>query len=151
MPPIPKSEHIKLQHLQVEACQQASLLAEHLAAPMSSFGKDGTLLKPSGETQPTRITYTSRGMKWNEDVMALTPHIVQRDHALVLACAACAAFTPIHVFSTRPSSFCMSELQSFITSSALRLLRKFTMPAGRSIRAHTVPATTSRQSVSSAC
>jgi hypothetical protein len=72
-------------------------------------------------------------------------------HALTLACAACAALTPIHVFSTRPRSFCMSELQSFMTSSALRLFRKFTMPAGRSIRAHTVPATTSRQSVSSAC
>ena len=45
----------------------------------------------------------------------------------------------------------MSELQSFMTSSALRLFRKFTMPVGRSIRAQTVPATTSRQSVSSAC
>ena len=76
---------------------------------------------------------------------------VQNCHALILACAACAALTPIHVFSTRPRSFCMSELQSFMTSSAPRLLRKFTMPAGRSIRAHTVPATTSRQSVSSAC
>lgn len=66
------------------------------------------------------------------------------------ACAACAAFTPIQVFSTRLSSRCMSELQSFMTSSALLLLRKFTVPAGRSIFAHTVPETTSLQSVSSA-
>lgn len=66
-------------------------------------------------------------------------------------CAACAAFTPIQVFSTKPSNRCMSELQSFITSSALLLLRKLTMPAGRSIRAHTVPETTSLHSVSSVC
>ena len=66
------------------------------------------------------------------------------------ACAACAAFTPIQVFSTRLSNRCISELQSFITSSALLLLRKFMVPAGRSILAHTVPETTSLQRVSSA-
>ena len=71
--------------------------------------------------------------------------------AFARACAACAAFTPIQVFSTKLSSFCISELQSFITSSALLLLRKLTIPVGRSIRAHTVPDTTRRQRVSSAC
>jgi hypothetical protein len=56
---------------------------------------------------------------------------------------------PIQVFSTSPSSFCMSLLQSFITSSALRLALKLTMPDGRSMRAHIVPETTSRARVSS--
>lgn len=65
--------------------------------------------------------------------------------------AACAAFTPIHVFSTRPRSLCMSELQSFITSSALLLLRKLTMPAGLSMRAQMVADTTSRHRTSSVC
>lgn len=74
-----------------------------------------------------------------------------KNHALIFDCAAWAAFISIHVFSTNPSSFCMSELQSFITSSALRLLRKLTIPAGRSIRAQIVPDTTRRPSVSSAC
>ena len=70
-------------------------------------------------------------------------------HALPFAWAACAAFTPIHVFSIRPSSLDMSELQSFMTSSAVRACRKLMMPAGRSTRAHTDFETTSRLSVSS--
>ena len=62
-----------------------------------------------------------------------------------------ALMLPTRVFSTKPSSRCMSELQSFITSSALRLLRKLMIPAGRSMRAQTVPDTTSLQRISSVC
>ena len=76
-------------------------------------------------------------------------HRIREHYALTLDCAAIAAFTPIHVFSTSPSSFDMSELQSFMTSSAVLACRKLTMPAGRSIRAQIEPATTIRQSVSS--
>lgn len=45
----------------------------------------------------------------------------------------------------------MSELQSFMISSALRFILKFTMLAGLSTRAQIDPETTSLASVSSVC
>lgn len=72
-------------------------------------------------------------------------------YALILDWAACAALTPIQVFSTSPSNFDMSELQSFMTSSAVLACRKLTIPVGRSILAQMVLDTTSRHNVSSVC
>jgi hypothetical protein len=63
--------------------------------------------------------------------------------------AATSAFIAIQAFSTRPSMRFISLLQSFITSSALLFCLKLTIPAGRSMRAHTMPETTSRERSSS--
>ena len=63
--------------------------------------------------------------------------------------AATSAFIAIQALSTRLSMRFMSLLQSFITSSALLFCLKLTIPAGRSMRAHTIPETTSRERSSS--
>ena len=63
--------------------------------------------------------------------------------------AATSAFIAIQALSTRPSMRFISLLQSFITSSALLFCLKLTIPAGRSMRAQTIPETTSLERSSS--